>query len=332
MRVEALPGVAGVAYSDGLPPNLVDAFNNFDLEDFPAALGASQPVTAWVAVSPDYFRLMRLSLRQGRLFDNEDGNKPTIENVIVDDAWVRRFFPRTSAVGKRFKEGGCTTCPWTTVVGVVGTVEVPLASTHPTKVRSTRRSPAAASSPSTKAWPASAIWSCGRRRIPASMLPTLRQTVHDLDPTLPFSDVATVDDLVGRALDQPRSLSFLVAGFALVALLLSVVGIYGVMAYYVQQHAKDIGIRVALGGRPRSVLGLIVGQGMIVVAVGVSIGLVTAVLMARLLSSLLFGVGTGDVTTFAGVTGILLAIALAACAVPARRAAALDPAAVLRDE
>ena len=80
-------------------------------------------MTAWVAVSPEYFRLMRLSLRQGRPFDNEDGNKPTIESVVVDDAWARRFFPRTSAVGKRFKEGGCTTCPWTTVVGVVGTVK-----------------------------------------------------------------------------------------------------------------------------------------------------------------------------------------------------------------
>ena len=135
------------------------------------------------------------------------------------------------------------------------------------------------------------------------MLPALRRTVHDLDPTLPFANVATIDDLVGRSLDQPRSLSILVAGFAFVALLLSVVGIYGVMAYYVQQHAKDIGIRVALGGRPRSVLGLIVGQGMIVVAAGVAIGLVAALLLARLLSSLLFGVGAGDVTTFAGVTG-----------------------------
>ena len=82
------------------------------------------------------------------------------------------------------------------------------------------------------------------------MLPSVRQIVHDLDPALPFSDVATIDDLVGRALEQPRSLSMLVAGFALVALLLSLVGIYGVMAYYVQQHAKDISIRLALGGSP----------------------------------------------------------------------------------
>jgi ABC-type antimicrobial peptide transport system permease subunit len=167
---------------------------------------------------------------------------------------------------------------------------------------------------------------------PAAVLRPIGQTVHDLDPTLPFSDVATIDELVGRALDQPRSISFLVASFAVVALVLSIVGIYGVMAYYVQQHAKDIGIRVALGGKPRSVIGLIVGQGMMVVGAGVAIGLAVAVLVTRLLSSLLFGVGTSDVVTFAGVTALLLGVALAACAVPAGRAVAVEPAVVLRNE
>ena len=123
-RVEALPGVAAVAYSDGVPPNIVDDFNNFDLEDFPAAPGQSQPVTPWVGVSPEYFRLMGLTIRQGRAFDNEDGNKRSLESVIVDEAWATRFFPNASAVGKRFKEGGCTACPWTTVVGVVAYREV----------------------------------------------------------------------------------------------------------------------------------------------------------------------------------------------------------------
>ena len=107
------------------------------------------------------------------------------------------------------------------------------------------------------------------------------------------------------------------------------VGIYGVMAYYVQQHERDIGIRVALGGRPRSVVGLIVGQGMTVVAAGVAIGLVAALLLTRLLSSLLFGIGAADAMTFVSVTGILLAVA---CSVPARRAAAVEPAAVLRND
>ena len=330
-RVEALPGVAAVAYSDGVPPNIVDDFNNFDLEDFPTSPGQSQPVTPWVGVAPGYFSLMGLTVRQGRAFDNEDGNKRTLESVIVDEAWAARFFPHTSAVGKRFKEGGCTTCPWTTVVGVVPTVKY--AGLDRPDEGTVYRPIAGPGITPIDEGVARFRYLIVRTAIDsATVLPLLRRTVHDLDPTLPFANVATVDDLVGRALDQPRSLSILVAGFALVALLLSVVGIYGVMAYYVQQHERDIGIRVALGGRPRSVVGLIVGQGMTVVAAGVAIGLVAALLLTRLLSSLLFGIGAADAMTFASVTGILLAVALAACSVPARRAAAVEPAAVLRND
>jgi putative ABC transport system permease protein len=330
-RVEALPGVAAVAYSDGMPPNIVDDFNNFDLEDFPAAPGQSQPVTPWVGVSPEYFRLMGLTIRQGRAFDNEDGNKRALESVIVDEAWASRFFPSTSAVGKRFKEGGCTACPWTTVVGVVGAVKY-AGLDRPDEGTVYWPIPGRGITPIDEGVARFRYLVVRTTTDPATVLPLLRRTVHDLDPTLPFANVSTVDDLVGRALDQPRSLSILVAGFALVALLLSVVGIYGVMAYYVQQHEKDIGIRVALGGRPRSVVGLIVGQGMTVVAAGVAIGLVAALLLTRLLSSLLFGIGAADAMTFASVTGILLAVALAACSVPARRAAAVEPAAVLRND
>ena len=330
-RVEALPGVAAVAYSDGMPPNIVDDFNNFDLEDFPAAPGQSQPVTPWVGVSPDYFRLMGLTIRQGRAFDNEDGNKRALESVIVDEAWATRFFPNASAIGKRFKEGGCTACPWTTVVGVVRTVKY-AGLDRPDEGTVYWPIPGRGITPIDEGVARFRYLVVRTTTDPAAVLPVLRRTVHDLDPTLPFANVATVDDLVGRALDQPRSLSILVAGFALVALLLSVVGIYGVMAYYVQQHEKDIGIRVALGGRPRSVAGLIVGQGMTVVGAGVAIGLIAALLLTRLLSSLLFGIGAADAMTFASVTGILLAVALAACSVPARRAAAVEPAAVLRND
>jgi putative ABC transport system permease protein len=330
-RVEALPGVAAVAYSDGVPPANVDDFNNFDLEDFPTAPGQSQPVTPWVGVSPEYFKLMGLPLREGRLFDSQDGNKPTLESIVVDEAWAARFFPNTSAVGKRLKEGGCTTCPWTTVVGVVRTVKY-AGLDSPDNGTVYRPIPGRGITPIDDGVARFRYLVVRTTTDPATVLPALRQTVHDLDPTLPFSDVATIDDLVGRALDQPRSISVLVASFALVALALSIVGIYGVMAYYVQQHAKDIGIRVALGGRPRRVVGLIVGQGMMVVAGGVGIGLAAAALVTRLLSSLLFGVGASDAVTFAGVTAMLLAIALAACCVPAGRAVAVEPAVVLRNE
>jgi ABC-type antimicrobial peptide transport system permease subunit len=167
---------------------------------------------------------------------------------------------------------------------------------------------------------------------PLSVLPAVRQVIRALDPSLPFSSVATMEDLVARSLQRPRSLSMLVGGLAIVALILSAIGIYGVMAYYVQQHAKDIGIRLALGGRPADVLRLIVGQGMKVVASGVFVGLLTALVLTRLMSSLLFGVGAADAPTFVAVTVLLLAVALIACGVPARGAIGVQPAAVLRNE
>ena len=165
-----------------------------------------------------------------------------------------------------------------------------------------------------------------------TLLPAVRQVVHELDPSLPFSDVATMSELVERSLQRPRSLSILIGALAVVALVLSIVGIYGVMAYYVQQQTKEISIRIALGGSPADVLQLIVGQGLKVVASGVFVGLLTAFGLTRLMSSLLFGVGATDAFTFAGVTILLLAVALLACYVPARRAIAVQPGVVLRNE
>jgi putative ABC transport system permease protein len=144
--------------------------------------------------------------------------------------------------------------------------------------------------------------------------------------------VATIDDLIARSLQGPRSLSLLVGSFAIVALILSVVGIYGVMAYYVQQHSKDISIRLALGGSSADVLRLIVGQGMKVVASGVVVGLLTALVLTRLMSSLLFGVGAANAFTFVAVSILMLAVALVACLVPAGRAIGVQPAVVLRNE
>ena len=137
---------------------------------------------------------------------------------------------------------------------------------------------------------------------------------------------------MARSLERPRSLSMLVAGFAIVALMLSTIGIYGVMAYYVQQHTKDISIRLALGGSPRDLLRLVVGQGMQVVATGVVVGLVVAFVGTRLVSTVLFGVGARDALTFAAAGTFLLAVALIACLVPAKRATGLQPATVLRND
>ena len=126
-RAEALPGVAAVAFADGLPPNTAGQHNNFDLEQYPTPSGESQPVTPWVAVTPEYVRTLGLTLVEGRLLDERDPERnaaaEALLSVMVDRAWARRFFPNESAVGKRLREGGCTTCPWTTVVGVVSDVK-----------------------------------------------------------------------------------------------------------------------------------------------------------------------------------------------------------------
>jgi putative ABC transport system permease protein len=330
-RVEALPGVSGVTFADGRPPNEVNNFNNFDLEDSPTPPGQSQPVTPWVSVTPEYFRLLGLTLVQGRLFDEHDGLGPDVEVVVVDRAWAKRFFPNGRAIGKRFKEGGCTRCPWTTVVGVVS--EVKYAGLDKPD-QGTVYSPMAGrgARPSEEATSRLRYLVLRTAVDPLTVLPTVRQVIRELDPSLPFSSVATEEELVARSLQRPRSLSMLVGGFATVALLLSIVGVYGVMAHYVQQHSKDIGIRLALGGSPADVLQLVVGQGMRIVSSGVGVGLLTALILTRLMSSLLFGIGAADAFTFVAVTILLLAVALVACSVPARRAIAVQPAAVLRNE
>jgi putative ABC transport system permease protein len=144
--------------------------------------------------------------------------------------------------------------------------------------------------------------------------------------------VATVDQLVDRSLERPQALSLLVATFAGVALLLSVIGIYGVMAYFVQQHLKDISIRIALGGNRSDVARLVIGQAMVLVIGGVVVGAVAAFAATRLMSSLLFGVSAADPLTFSAVSALMVLVALVACAMPAWRAMRVQPAVVLRNE
>jgi ABC-type antimicrobial peptide transport system permease subunit len=165
---------------------------------------------------------------------------------------------------------------------------------------------------------------------PLTLVPALRAAVRELDHELPVSDIATVDELVARSLQTPRSLSVLVASLALVALTLSVVGIYGVMTYYVQQHGRDIGIRLALGGSDRDVLKLVVGRGMTVVGLGLAAGVAAAFVMTRWISSLLFSINAVDPLTFTAVALVLGSVGLVTCVLPGVRAMRLDPAVVLR--
>ncbi len=324
-RVEALPGVAGVAFSDGVPPNTAGQHNNFDLEQYPTPAGESQPVTPWVAVTPQYTRTLGLTLLEGRLLDERDPTREVaaeaLLSVMVDRAWARRFFPNESAVGKRLRSGGCSTCPWTTVVGVVSDVKYD-----------------GVAQPNSGTVYTSLIGAPARFLVvrtqgdPLTIGASLQQAVRELEPSAPLSNVATMASLVDQSLSRPQSLSMLVTSFAAVALLLSVIGIYGVMGYYVQQHLKEISIRMALGGSQADVARLVLGQGMTVVGIGIAAGLAIALATTRLMSSLLFNVGATDPLSYAAAGLLLFGVAVTACAVPAFRAMRLQPAAVLRNE
>jgi putative ABC transport system permease protein len=156
--------------------------------------------------------------------------------------------------------------------------------------------------------------------------------VREVEPAAPLSNVAAMTALFEQSLGRPQSLSMLVTSFAVVALLLSVIGIYGVMGYYVQQHLKEISIRIALGGSQGHVVKMIIGQGMTVVAAGTLAGLAIAFATTRLMSSLLFDVGATDPAAYVTAGAVLLAVAAMACAVPAFRVIRLQPAVVLRNE
>jgi putative ABC transport system permease protein len=317
-RLRALPSVEAVALADSRPPNDSNNQNNFNLEDRPALPGQNQPVCTWVGVTPDFFKTVGLRLEKGRLLD---GFAAQDNVVVVDRAWANRFFPGQEVIGRRFKEGGCTDCDWTTVVGLVSDVRWTGLDAREKDGTVYYTMPGAQS----------AYFVVRTAGSPATVAAPLRQAVASIDPQLAVSDVLTGDELVSSSLSRPRYLTVLIGMFAVTALVLSIVGVYGVMAYFVQQHSRDIGIRLALGGDPARVRRMVIGQGLQFVAVGIAAGIGAALLASRLIGTQLFGVSATDTRTLLGVPAALVAVAVLACLLPAHRAARLDPAEILRE-
>ena len=316
-RISAIPGVTSAAFVDSRPPGEAGQTNNFDLEDRPTPPGQNQPLSTWVGATPGFFKTAGLTLQQGRLLDEKSLQQDV---VVVDRAWADRFFPDGNVVGRRLRSGGCTTCPWTTVVGVVGTVKYQGLDAH---------------DDGTVYFPfvdvPNGFAMLRTSGDPASLASSLRAAMLELDPSLALAGTWTGEQLIASSLSAPRSLTILVGVFALAALILAVVGIYGVMAYFVQQHTRDIGIRLALGGNPAAVRRMVVMQGLRFVGAGVAIGLAAAVATSRLVESVLFEVAPRDPLVLTAVPLTLVAVAVIACLVPGRRAAKLDPAMVLRE-
>jgi putative ABC transport system permease protein len=268
---------------------------------------------------------MGIPVVQGRAYTDRDNEGAPLV-MIINQQTAREIFPGENPVGKRITFGNVEQNGqprWFEIVGVVANV----------RSLELREEPQAEIYFSTLQdyWPAMSI--VVRSSVePSSLSGSIRQVVNEIDKSVPVSQVKTMDHIVSESITQPRFNLFLLVLFGTVAMLLSAAGIYGVTAYTVSQRTHELGIRLALGAQVGDVLKMILGQGMAVIGVGLSLGLVAAFGLMRLLRSLLFGVGENDPVTFVAITFVLLIVALIACYIPARRATKVDPLEALRAE
>jgi len=318
-QVNALPGVKASAGISTLPlgTELREA-SRFVIEGEPLPANGVRPVSQVRAATPGYFETMQIPLLRGRLLTQDDWK--TQDKVVINEALAQRFFANADPLGHRLNYCSLDPKPcWTTIVGVVGNVHQFGLDAAPTW-----------DSYFVGGWTKYLLVRTAQE--PSMTAAAVTEVVHRIDPTLPVTEVTTLDGLLSRSVSPRRFSAVLIAVLAGLALVLSAVGIYGVMSYTVGQRTQEIGIRMALGAKPANMLALVLGRGARLALAGIAVGLLGAYALTRFLSSLLFGVGTTDPLTFAGVAALLLGVALAACYVPARRAMRVDPMVALRYE
>lgn len=324
-RLERIPGVKSAALAYGLPPLRAPNMNDTDIEGFVQTKdGPIQNVDFYQAVSKDYFATMGIRLMDGRLFDDRDvQGAPDV--VIINKTMALTFWPHQNPIGRRVRPDK----NWCTIVGVVDDVKnAGLDRPAGTELYLPFRQTAAVNEG------ISSMYAVLRPQggDPRALAGAVRKQLNEMDPTLPLADVRLMDDVLSRAQARPRFLTLLLSLFSVVALAIATVGIYGVVSYSVARRTKEFGLRMVLGAQSGDVLGLVMKQGAGMIAVGVAFGLVLALFFTRLMASLLFGIASTDLATFASVTALLFGVALAACYIPARRATRVDPIQTLRYE
>ena len=321
LRLAALPGVASVGATSHLPLTNYNMGSTLRVEGHSLQPGENPPSAPVARVNPDYFRTMGISLRAGRLFnDGDTQGAPSV--ALLSEALARRLFPDEDPLGKRLSVGGLG-AELTTVIGVVNDIRY---SGLDGEIEQ-------AVYLSYRQLPRSGMSLVLRGAVePSSLAPALRNAVREIDPALPVYDVLTMNERLSNSVAARRFNLLLLGGFAALALLLAGVGVYGVISYVVTQRTHEIGVRMALGAQSADVIRLFIKQGMAVVLLGVGLGLLGAFALTRIMKSLLFDVSANDPLTFACVALLLSLIALAACYLPARRAARIDPLASLRHE
>ena len=321
-RLKALPGVRYVGSNYLLPLSSVAlAWEPIGIEGYvPKAAGEDLIIASSGYITPDYFKAMGMPLLEGRYFDDRDvRGAPDV--TIVDDKLAERFWPGQNAIGKRMRRGDSG--PWRTVVGVVADTKEYEVDGEP---------------PITAFYPVQQI-GVGSRYIvlkttadPASLASAVTREVRALDADLPVYDIATMEERLADSLARRRFSMLMLGVFAACASLLAVIGIYGVVSFWVSQRTRELGIRAALGARQFDIMRLVIRQVVVLVVVGITVGLAAAFGLTRVMSSLLFGVSATDAVTYALLAIALGVVALVATWVPARRAAGVPPIVALRHD
>jgi putative ABC transport system permease protein len=318
--VQAQPGVEKATISSNLPGS-ADGWQNDIAPEGHRSLEAGESINVdWSIVSADYFQTMKIPILRGRTFtsDEDEQGKPV---VLVDENLARRFWPNENAVGKHIKYDSPA---WHEIIGDVAEVRAYGSQTKPLIKIYT---------PLGRAPQRNSTLSIRYHNIdPQALTAAVTRAVQQIDKDVPLTEVATFESLLAREASPWRFNAILFAAFAALALVLAATGVYGVLSYSVSQRTHEVGIRMALGAGHRDVMRLFMSQGMVLVALGLALGLAGAFALTRLMSSLLFGVSTTDLTTFVLVSVCLILIGLFACYIPARRATKVDPLVALRYE
>ena len=319
-RIKALPGVQGAGSVVTLP--LTGAFESTDLiiEGRPKLPSGQEPDADYTTVTTDFFQTLQIPLLKGRQFTARD-SKEAPGVIIINDILARSYWPNEDPIGKRFTVG-FEKSP-REIIGVVGSIKQ---TTLDADVRPAMYMPHLQS-------PNSGMTLIVRTSgEPLALAAAVREQVRALDKDVPVTHIQTMDQVFGASVAQPRFSMLVVGLFAALALILSSVGIYGVMAYSVSRRAHEIGVRMALGARTSQVMQLVLKEGMVLALMGIAIGLFGAFALTRLMATLLYGVGAKDPFTFVSVATLLAVVALIACYIPARRATKVDPLVALRYE
>jgi putative ABC transport system permease protein len=325
-RLKSEPGVRSAAISDRYPfePEFIVAGAqgvsfSFEVEGRPVQPGQAPPVSTFAAVSPDYFSTLGIPLREGRLFTEDDDDKGPIV-ILINEAMKRQVWPNEDPVGKRVTNDNGQ--HWAQIIGVVGDVRE-FGLEHP---------PVPEVYLPQKINPAPGAVLVRTAAEPSSLGIALTAAIHEVDPQTAVTRIRTLEQARYESMANPRVTASLLALFAGLALAIATAGIGGIMALSVSQRVREIGIRIALGARPLNILGMVLGQGLVLTLLGIVIGVTGAITLTGLVKSLLFEVPPTDVFTFCGVGLTLLTAAVLASYLPARRAAAIDPNEALRTE